>query len=347
MSTMKALVLDESNVLRLHEVTRPTLNAKQALIRISAAALNRRDYWMTLGKYPGISLPAVLGADCCGVVEAVSSDDADDQALIGEKVILNCVHGWGNDPNAFNPLTFRLLGMPLAGTFAEYIAVDIDRVHKKPTHLTDEQAAALPLAGHTAYRAVFTKARVKPGENILITGIGGGVAVFALQFCLAAGANIYVTSGTEHKIQKAVEAGAKAGVNYKERNWCDQLLSITKGRKMDAIIDGTAGDSFEDLLRCLKPGGILVTYGVTGGKPPSINLAKLFLMQQSIVGTTMGTDQEFEDMLRLVSSAQLVPFVDSVRPFRSILAAFDAMKDSTQFGKLIINQISTNVPAKL
>eukprot|EP00002_Diphylleia_rotans_P004325 TRINITY_DN13150_c0_g1_i1.p1 TRINITY_DN13150_c0_g1~~TRINITY_DN13150_c0_g1_i1.p1 ORF type:complete len:346 (-),score=74.07 TRINITY_DN13150_c0_g1_i1:136-1173(-) len=344
---MKALQLAEDQQLRIHEVPKPIPTANQALVRVLSAALNRRDHWMTMGMYPGIKLPATLGADCCGVVEQVNSASKEALSLVGEKVVINCVHGWGSDPKAFNPRTFKLLGMPLPGTFAEYIVVDIDRLHKKPPHMTDEQAAALPLAGHTAFRAVFTKAQVKAGDTVLITGIGGGVALFALQFCVAAGANVLVTSGSSHKIQKAAELGAKGGVNYKDSDWCDQLFELTKGQRIDSIIDGTAGEGFDQLLRVLKPGGILVTYGVTGGKPPSINLAKMFLMQQSIVGTTMGTDQEFLDMLALVEEKKLSPVVDSVRPFRSILSAFEAMKESTQFGKLVVNQFSPNHPAKL
>ena len=147
--------------------------------------------------------------------------------------------------------SFQILGLPDYGTFAEYIKVSSQYLLEKPDHLSFEQAAALPLAGLTAYRALFTRAKLQAGEKLFITGIGGGVAIFALQFGIAAGADVYVSSGDDHKIEKAKSLGAKAGVNYNNENWVDQLKEICGG--VDVIIDG-AGERISAIARAGSSG---------------------------------------------------------------------------------------------
>eukprot|EP00004_Rigifila_ramosa_P017394 TRINITY_DN4232_c0_g1_i1.p1 TRINITY_DN4232_c0_g1~~TRINITY_DN4232_c0_g1_i1.p1 ORF type:complete len:344 (+),score=96.97 TRINITY_DN4232_c0_g1_i1:135-1034(+) len=292
---------------------------------------------MTLGMYPGIKKNITLGSDGCGVVERVNGTEAQKAEWMGKTVILNSVGGWGDDPHFPNPATFTILGMPVNGTFAHYIVIDIDRLHLKPPHLTPTQAASICLAGHTAYRALFTKAKINKGDIVGITGIGGGVALFILQFAVAAGATVYVTSGSSEKLNRAVSLGASGGALYTEKEWPTTLKKVMKGKLFDAVIDGTGGQTFEECLRLLKPGGKIVSYGATAGSSVSLDLPRMFLMQKEILGSTMGNDSEFVQMVEFVNQHRLVPVVDSVLPFPRILEHFEAMKTSSQFGKLVVS----------
>src|SRR6187551_1421517 len=188
----------------------------QAVVRLKAAALNHRDLFIQQGLYPNIRLPVTPGSDGAGLVESVGSSA--DQAWVGREVIINPSLDWGDDARA--PGTgFRILGMPDAGTFAEKIVIPVANLAAKPAHLSWEQAAALPLTGLTAWRALFTRAQLKPGEKVLVTGAGGGAALFALQFAVAAGAEVWVTSSSGERIARAKALDAAGGVNYRDDGW--------------------------------------------------------------------------------------------------------------------------------
>ncbi|KAF9950534.1 hypothetical protein BGZ70_001325 [Mortierella alpina] len=213
------------------------------------------------------------------------------------------------------------------GIFTEYYAARQEDIFKAPDHLTDAEAAALPLAGLTAYRAVFTKGQVAQGQNVLITGIGGGVALMALAFCVAAGANVYVTSSDEGKIAKAVRLGARGGVNYKEAG----------GELFDVVIDGAGGDGVKTFTQILRLGGIIVSYGMTVKPKVDFTMAAV-LRNIEIRGSTMGSRLEFEQMLDYVSKHKLRPVVSQVwRGLESAEEAFEVMKKGSQFGKLVLS----------
>lgn len=332
---MKALILQESQEkkIEIQEIAKPTLQAGEALIKLKASALNHRDQWCRVGMYPGLRYPSVLGSDGCGVVEEVA--DAKDAHWVGKTVILNPNVNWGNHPD-YQQLNYTILGMPTAGTFAEWVAVPVHRLHEKPSHLSDEEAAALPLAGLTAYRAVFTKGKVKKDDAVLVTGIGGGVALFAFQFAHAAGAKVYITSSNDEKIATVVGLGAKMGVNYKQENW-QKELTRKEYMGFQAIIDGAGGEDFGKLATLIAPAGTLVVYGTTAGKPSAIQLPRLFFSQATITGTTMGNDEEFAAMVAFVAQHQIKPIVSSVRPFDQIVSALDEMDAGKQFGKLVVS----------
>jgi zinc-binding alcohol dehydrogenase/oxidoreductase len=208
-------------------------------------------------------------------------------------------------------------------------------VQAKPAHLSFEQAAALPLGGVTAYRAAFTRAQLQPGERVLITGIGGGVALLALQMAVAIGAEVWVTSGSEEKIEKAIGLGAKGGINYKAEKWATELPKRAGGA-FQVIIDSAVGPGFSDLLDAAAPGARIVFYGATAGAMQNVPPAKIFWKQLSILGSTMGTEQDFSDMVKLVEQHQLVPVIDEVFPFAEGEAAMRRMADGLQFGKLVV-----------
>ncbi|KAJ3091489.1 hypothetical protein HK102_000333, partial [Quaeritorhiza haematococci] len=243
----------------LKEVPVPAPQPDEYVIRLAAAALNRRDVFIREGLYPRITSGSILGSDGSGVVVSAPSDGSSTLPP-GTPVILNPSCNWDQDPRApERPEKYGMLGLlPFPGTLAEYITIKKDLVHKMPAHLTFEQAAALPLAGLTAFRATFTKGQVKKDDVVLITGIGGGVALFALQFAVAAGAKVFVTSSEDVKIERAIKLGAVGGVNYKKENWIKtlhQTVTSTGHTGIDVVIDGAGGDeNMQAFLKCVRHG---------------------------------------------------------------------------------------------
>lgn len=329
---MKAIVLEAAGKpLILKEVDKPALRPGEVLVKIKAAALNRRDYWITVGQYAGIKYPSILGSDGAGIV-AEAGDDAD-KHWIGREVIINPGHDWGSHPE-FQSKEFKILGLPDDGTFAEYVKVRSEYLHDKPGHLDWEQAAALPLAGLTAYRALFTKAKAVRGNNVLITGIGSGTGSLALQFAHAAGCRVFVTSGSGEKIEQARQLGAAAGVNYKADDWAEQLQHLSGG--FDVIIDSALGEGFGKMPDICKPGARMVIFGGTAGNIPELNGRKIFWKQLQLLGTTMGTPEEFSAMVSFVNQHRIIPVIDEIFPLAGAQKAIGKMEHSSQFGKIVL-----------
>ena len=300
-------------------------------MQIKAAALNRRDYWITIGQYAGIKYPAILGSDGAGIVAQVGGGV--DKSWLSKEVIINPCHNWGPHVEYQNR-NFTILGLPENGTFAEYVKVKAEYLYHKPSHLNWEQASALPLAGLTTYRALFTKGKANKGDTVLVTGIGGGTGTFALQFALAAGCNVFVTSGSGDKLQRAKEIGASAGVCYKAQDWSQELQHLSGG--FDVIIDSALGSGFDKLLDMSNPGARIVFFGGTAGNIPALSGRKIFWKQLQILGTTMGSPDDFNGMLNLVNQHKIVPVVDEIFPLISAQNAIDKMGNSSQFGKLVL-----------
>ncbi|MFN8301401.1 MAG: zinc-binding dehydrogenase [Saprospiraceae bacterium] len=318
---MKALVLNTLHQgLDYQEMPAPHAGKQEALVHVWAAALNHRDLFITQGLYAGIKFPTILGSDGAGEYR-------------GKAVVIDPSLDWGNDPSA-QGRSFKVLGMPDDGTFAAQIAVVRSNVHPKPEHLNWEQAAALPLAGVTAWRALFTRCQLKAGERVLITGIGGGVALTALQMAVAAGAEVFVSSGSDEKIAKAVALGAKGGANYRLADW-DKTLKKDAGG-FDVVIDSAGGDGFGALLGLCNPGARIGVYGGTLGKINGLSPQPLFWKQVSILGSTMGTRLDFRRMLAFVSKHEIVPVIDSVFALSDGNEALKKMERGDQFGKIVL-----------
>ncbi|HWK05018.1 MAG TPA: zinc-binding dehydrogenase [Puia sp.] len=347
---MKTLVLTGKNEpLVLQERANWQIAEGEALIRVHAAALNHRDVWIQKGQYAGLKYPTIPGSDGAGVVmEIGGTEGGAAKSWIGKEVIINPALNWGDHASHQDQKAFRILGLPDDGTFAEYVRVPVTSLAEKPPHLSFEEAAALPLAGVTAYRAVFTRARLKmgaeaagaghttgnAGEKVLITGIGGGVALFALQYAIAAGAQVYVTSGSDEKIDKAMALGALGGVNYKKPDWVEILRSLAGS--FDVTIDGAAGEGMDDLFDLASPGGRVVFYGSTQGNPSNLVARRIFWKQLDVLGTTMGSPEDFRAMISFVQKHAIRPVVDKIFPFEEGEAALRWMDDARQFGKIVI-----------
>ena len=330
---MHALVITAKNApLRMEE--RPGLRpgADEAIVKIYAAALNHRDVWIRKGQYAGLQYPIVPGSDGAGVVVSAGGDAHTE--WIGKEVIINPSLNWGPKAAFQDPHHFRILGLPDDGTFAEYVKVPVTALADKPSHLSFEEAAAIPLAGLTAYRALFTRAQLQRGEKILITGIGGGVALFALQYALAAGSRVYVSSGNDEKLGKAIALGARAGVNYTSANWVENLQELAGD--FQVTIDGAGGDGIDALLNLSAPGGRLVFYGATRGNPSALTARRIFWKQLNILGSTMGSPEDFRAMVAFINQHGIRPVIDKVFPFAEGESALHWMDSSQQFGKIVI-----------
>jgi zinc-binding alcohol dehydrogenase/oxidoreductase len=288
-----------------------------------------RDNWITKRMYPNIREGCTLGADACGV--ALNGQHK------GQLVILDPSIAWGDSEGAPSG-SLEILGTPRDGSFADSVVVPEQNVYLKPAHLTPQQAAALPLAGVTAYRALVTKGKAGKGSRVLVTGIGGGVAVCAAQFALALGCEVYVTSSSQDKLKGALGFGCKGGVLYTQDQWGKALLKQTASKPFDVVVDGSGGEGLGECLRVLGGGGRLVTYGSTAGPTAAaIGLPQLFLKQAELLGTAMGSPRDFAAMLALVNDKRIVPIVDSVFALKDFPRALDKMRVSSQLGKIVLD----------
>ncbi|MEM1328601.1 MAG: zinc-binding dehydrogenase [Bacteroidota bacterium] len=318
---MQAIVLtNEKQLPEFIEVDAPQPKEGEKIVQLKAAALNHRDVWITKGLYPGIREGIILGADGMGKVN-------------DRRVLINPNINWGDD-EAVQHFAYHILGMPTNGTFAEQIAVPEDRLHDVPKHLNDEQAAALPLAGLTAYRATFTKCQIKKGDRVLISGIGGGVALMACQLAIAAGAEVYVTSSSAEKIEKAKKLGAGGGFLYTKKDWWKGLMEEVGG--VDVVIDSAAGDGFANFAKICNPAGRICFYGGTRGKINNLNPQLVFWKQLTIMGSTMGSDEEFAAMVDFVDQHKITPVIDRVFELSDARAAFEYMDSGGQSGKIVL-----------
>lgn len=332
---MKAITLTQiggPDQLRVSDVEIPEPGIGQVRVHLRTSALNHRDVWITLGQYPGIRLPCILGSDGAGVVDQIGPDAPAE--WMGQDVVIYPAYDWGENPCFPNP-GFRVLGMPDPGTFAEYLCVPASHVFPKPTHLSWEQAAAIPLAGLTAWRALITQGAAQPGETVLVTGIGGGVATFALKWAVALGARVFVTSSDPVKLEQARLMGAAGGVNYRDSDWAKQLAALSGG--INVIVDGAGGETFSGCFSVLRPGGRLVIYGATAGNPPAgLEMARLFFRQARIIGSTMGSPNEFAAMLRFVADHRIEPALDQIFALDEAVAAHQRLRAAKQLGKVVL-----------
>jgi len=330
---MKAMVLEGINQpLVLQDTPDLQPGENEVIVALSAAALNHRDVWIQKGQYAGLKFPIILGSDGAGVVAQVGS--AVSREWLGKEVIINPGMDWGDNLRA-QTRKFKILGLPDNGTFAQAVKVPAENLFEKPAHLSYEQAATLPLGGVTAYRSLITRGNLKAGERVLITGVGGGVAVLAFQFAVATRAQVYVTSGSDAKLERAKQLGAVGGANYRADDWDKQLRTQIDG--FDVIVDSAGGDGFPKLLDLALPGGRIISFGATLGNPKGIDLRRIFWKQLNLCGSTMGTPEDFALMMELVKEKRIQPVVDKVFPLADAQAALDRMSAAEQFGKIVLS----------
>jgi NADPH:quinone reductase-like Zn-dependent oxidoreductase len=308
--------------LRVEEVPDPEPGPGEVVVELRAAALNRRDVLVRTGVYP-FPTPLVPGSDGAGT-----------RRDTGEEVVILPSLRWGERESAPGP-GFEILGGPTNGTYAELVAVPAENLFPRPARLSWNEAAALPLAGLTAWRALFTKARLEAGETVLVLGAGSGVSTYAVQLARQAGARVLVTSSSPEKIARARELGADAGVDYTAGDWVGEARALTGGTGVDVVLD-SVGSTWAESLRCLRPGGRCVVFGATGGTAAELEVRPFYLGQLSILGTAMGSPREFAALLGAFDRGSWAPVVDSSHALSEVRAAHERLASPGHFGKIVL-----------
>lgn len=316
---------------RVTEVPIPVPAPGEVRVAIRAASVNHREMWIARGLYPGMNLPTTMGCDGAGVVEMLGEDVTG--AAVGDEVVIYPGLDWGANRHA-PQAAFGLLGMPHAGTIAEYVCVPAESLAPKPAHMTFEEAAATVLTGLTAWRALMFKGQLKAGETLLISGVGGGVATFGLAFAVALGAKVYVTAENEEVLARAIEMGALGGVLYTDPEWRKAIGKLTGG--VDVVLDGAPAPSFANYVRAINPGARIVIYGSTAGDKFEITATGIFLKSASIVGSQVGDPQDFREMLAFVEQHQIKPVIERSFPLAEAREALLYLENEHTFGKVVV-----------
>jgi NADPH:quinone reductase-like Zn-dependent oxidoreductase len=325
------------------DVPVPTLDAPDAVrVRMAAAALNRLDLWVLAGIPGSKVMPGMpLGSDGAGVVESVG--EAVRSVKPGDRVMLNpgvvdrqCRCEYCRDGDQPLCLTYGILGEHRAGTLAEYVVVPEANVRTIPDDIPFEMAAAFPLATLTAWRMLVTRARVRPGDQVLIWGIGGGVALAALQIVKHIGATAWVTSGSAAKLERAQALGADHLLDHRESDLGKRIRALTGKRGVDVVIDSVGEATWPQSLIALGKRGRLVTCGGTSGPFVQVDVRRMFWNQWTLMGSTMGNDAEFDAITALFRHGALQPPVDSVWSLEDGRAAYARLESGQQFGKVVV-----------
>lgn len=308
-------------------------------LKIKSFAFNHRDVWIRKGLYRNIKYGSTLGSDCVGTVIYPRN-----HSLFKKDVLVYPAVNWIEDARGGPDVPgkpFGILGGTYdtdgVGTFTDLISIRASHCVPSPSHLNHLNASAVPLAGLTAFRAVFNKGQVISSSNVLITGIGGGVAIWALQFCAAIGANVWVTSSSEEKIDRARRLGAKGGVNYGQEDWPKRLSDLLLSENsLDVVIDSGGGDIAQKCNKLLRPGGIIVNFGCTSGCPLSFTMSEV-LRNLELRGCTMGSLLEFKEMVALIEKHKIEPVIyKTLHGFEQVDQGFQIMKAGEQFGKIVV-----------
>ena len=341
---MKAVAIEEQTgpgAAQVCEVAEPLPEAGEVLVEVHAAALNHLDLWTLSGDLDiPIRFPFVLGADGAGTVTAVGGGV--DPGLVGQRVVVNpavscrtcesCRRGEHSEC-----FFFQMLGEHRNGTLADLVSVPATNALPFPEHLSFEEAAALGVTFITAYRMLFTKGHLQPGEWILITGIGGGLALSLLQLARDVAGRIFVTSSSQTKLDKALELGADEGIDYRQEDVGKAIRSLTSKRGVDLVLDSAGGDTVDASLRALRPGGRFVTAGATTGRYSKLDMRRVFGKQLSLTGSTMGSDEDVRNMLQMVQGAKLRPLIAKVFSFDDAPDAIRYLASGEQFGKVVVS----------
>jgi NADPH:quinone reductase-like Zn-dependent oxidoreductase len=313
-------------VLVLEEAPDPVAGAGEVLVRLRASALNHIDLWIRKG-LPSVPKPRILGADGAGVVEALGEGVTGFEP--GERVVLNP----GIDAGGGR---IHVIGEHGDGTNAELIAVPATNVHAVPEGLSFEEAAAFPLVFETAYRMLVTRAGLREGEWVLTWGIGGGVSTAALAIAKALGANVLATSSSDVKLERARGLGADATVNHATGDVKEAVQEATGGRGIDVVVEHVGEATWATSLQVAAPGGRIAVCGATSGPNPPAALHRIWWKQLSILGSTMGTGEDFAGAYELVASGRARPVVDMVLPLEEIRAAHARLEAGEQLGKIVL-----------
>ncbi len=332
MQAVRLTELGGPEKLHLAEIEKPSPGPGEVLVRVRRAAFNRRDVYVSQGLYPGIVLPLTPGSDGAGEIAELGAGATD--FAVGDPVVIDPGLTWNDDPTV--PQRHGdILGMPKDGTFAQYVLVPQSAVYRKPASLTMDEAASIPLAGLTAYRAAFTRGRMTKDDVVLITGVGSGVQTFVLAYAKHVGARTIVTSGSAEKIARARELGADVAIDYRaDPDWHKAVRKASDGLGPSLVIDSTGGETLARCLDIARVGARVVVYGATTGDA-KIRPFSLFWKHLDLLGTSMGSPSDFRAMLDLFEGG-LRPEIDRVFPLADVAIAARRVLEGKQFGKVVL-----------
>src|SRR5512138_1492230 len=327
-------------VVKLEDLPDPRPGPGQVVVGVKAAALNHLDIWVRKG-WQGLllSFPHVLGSDMAGVVEAVGAGV--DGVKPGDEVVLNPSLGCGRCERCLSGhenlcRRYAILGEHVSGGQAERLAVPARNVLPKPARLSFEEAAAVPLTFMTAWHALVSRAKVRPGETVLVHAAGSGVGVAAVQIAKLHGARVIATAGSDAKLERARGLGADEVVNYETRDFVQEVKRLTDRKGVEVVFEHVGKKTWEKSILSAAIGGRIVTVGATTGYDPPTDLRHVFYRQLSVLGSTMGTAGELLDVLRFVGEGKLRPVIDRVLPLADARKGQELLSERAQFGKIVM-----------
>ena len=330
----------DASQIQIAEVPEPEVGAGQALIQVHASAFNHLELWALHGPADeSYHFPTWTGSDVSGVIERLAPDVSG--WSVGEAVVVNPSLSCGKCPRCLEGEVsqcddYDILGSSGKGGNAEYIVANADKLMRLPAGFSFVKAAAAPLAYQTAWRAVVTRAKVQPGEDVLILGASGGVAVAAIQICKLIGARVFAITSSETKMQKVRDLGADFALNRIDSKPFDEVRRLTRGRGVDLVIENTGAATWSDSQNILRKAGRIVTYGRTTGRHATTNLSLLFWNEQTHIGSTMGSLRDFQSVMEQVFSGRIDPVIDAVYPLEAAREAYAHYERGEQFGKIVL-----------
>lgn len=339
---MRAVIAERPGgpeVLRLAERPNPEPGPGEVLLRVRAVALNHLDLWLRSGLRGPQSFPRILGCEFSGEIEAAGPGV--EGFTPGERVLATPGVSCGrcaaclSDMDGLCP-EYRMLGSQLPGGYAEYAVAPAVSVYPVTDALTMDEWAALPLTFLTAYHMLRTRARVRPGEIVLVQAAGSGVGTAAIQIARLLGARVIATAGSEAKLEHARSLGAEVAIDYSDGAFADAVRAATDGRGADVIVEHVGASIWKQNLSSLAPGGRLVTCGTTAGHAVEIDLRHLFTKQQSILGSYMGGRREMGEVMKLARMGRLRPVIDRVYPLEQAPEAHRRLMDRAAIGKVVL-----------
>ncbi|MFA9517622.1 zinc-binding dehydrogenase [Halopenitus sp. H-Gu1] len=340
---MRSVIFSEHgdrDVIEYGEVPDPDPADDEVLVDVKAGALNHLDVWTRRG-LPGIDLemPHTPGSDAAGVVESVGADvdrfEAGDHVAVSAGVSCgSCEFCRDGDPTLC--YRFQIIGEHLPGVHAERAAVPADNLVPVPDHVDWEIAGSASLVFQTAWRMLHTRADIEAGERVLVLGASGGVGHAAVQIADHAGCEVFATASSEEKLRHAEDCGADHVIDYEADDFAEEIAAMTDRRGVDVVVDHVGAATYPDSIASLARGGRLVTCGATTGPNPDAGLDRIFWNQLSVLGSTMGTPGEVDDVLELVWDGTFEPRIREVRPMSEADEAHRLLEDREGFGKVVV-----------
>ena len=340
---MKAVVFHQHGgpeVLRYEDVPDPTPARGEVLIEVKATSINHLDIFIRRGM-PGVHvpMPKIAGSDAAGLIRELGPDVAG--LKVGQRVTINpgiscghcefCAAGFGSQC-----VSYAIMGEHSDGAYAELVKVPAQVVLPIPDSLSFENAAAAPLVFLTAWSMMISKGNIRPGEDVLILGVGAGVGTAALQIAKMTGCRVFATASSEEKLERAKQLGADFVINYKTHEFDRKIRELTQKRGVDVVVDYIGADTWVRSLRSARRGGRVLTCGATSGFAPQTDLRQIYFRQVQVIGSTMGSHREFLDVMKCIFRGQLKPIIDRVLPLSEAQKAHELIEGRSVFGKIVL-----------